>query len=157
MSLATQGTAAVDAAAALCLDNQLCFPLYACSKEIVRRYGPLLEELGLTYTQYICMMALWERDGISVRELGDRLFLDSGTLTPLLKKLEARGLLVRERSVEDERCLVVRLTEEGRSMRDEAAVVPGQMACIVPLSAEEGFQLSTLLRKLLERFSKEDK
>ena len=157
MTQAILEPAAVDAAATLCLDNQLCFPLYACSKEIVRRYGPLLEGLGLTYTQYICMMALWERDGISVRELGDRLFLDSGTLTPLLKKLEARGLLVRERSVEDERCLVVRLTEEGRSMRDEAAVVPGQMACIVPLSAEEGFQLSTLLRKLLERFSKEDK
>jgi len=156
MSLATQGAAAVDAAAALCLDNQLCFPLYACSKEIVRRYGPLLEELGLTYTQYICMMALWEHDGISVRELGDRLFLDSGTLTPLLKKLEARGLVARERSLEDERRLVVRLTDEGRALREAASHVPGQMACVVPLSPEEGAQLAGLLRTLLARFAKED-
>ena len=156
MTQATLEPAAVDPAAALCLDNQLCFPLYACSKEIVRRYAPLLDELGLTYTQYICMMALWEHDGVSVRELGDRLFLDSGTLTPLLKKLEARGLLVRERSTSDERRLVVRLTDEGRAMREGAARVPGQMACSVPLSPEEGAQLASLLWTLLARFSKED-
>ena len=91
MTDVTNEPQAVDPAEALLLDNQLCFPLYACAKEVVRRYVPHLEDLGLTYTQYICMMALWERDGVSVRELGERLLLDSGTLTPLLKKLEVNG------------------------------------------------------------------
>ncbi len=156
MSLATLETAAVDPAAALCLDNQLCFPLYACAKEVVRRYVPLLEDLGLTYTQYICMMALWERDGVSVRELGERLFLDSGTLTPLLKKLESRGLVVRERSAEDERRLVVRLTSAGWAMRETACAVPGKMACSLPLSPEEGERLAGMLWTLLARFAEED-
>ena len=143
--------AAADPAQALCLDNQLCFPLYACAKEVVRRYVPLLEDLNLTYTQYVCMMALWERDGITVAALGERVHLDSGTLTPLLKKLEARGLVARIRSAEDERCLEVHLTEAGRAMRDEAVRVPVQMACGLPLTPEEGAQLASLLWKLLGR------
>ena len=156
MTDVTNEPQAVDPAEALLLDNQLCFPLYACAKEVVRRYVPLLEDLGLTYTQYICMMALWERDGVSVRELGERLLLDSGTLTPLLKKLESRGLVVRERSAEDERRLVVHLTLAGRSMRDEACAVPGKMACSLPLSPEEGERLAGMLWTLLARFAEED-
>ena len=93
------------------LDHQLCFPLYACAKEIVRRYKPFLDEIGLTYTQYITMMVLWEKKQVSVKELGESLFLDSGTLTPLLKKMEQKGLLTRERSKEDERVLLVTITE----------------------------------------------
>ncbi|MBR2789365.1 MAG: MarR family transcriptional regulator [Eggerthellaceae bacterium] len=142
---------------ALKLENQLCFPLYACAKEVVRRYTPLLEDLGLTYTQYICLMALWEADGVSVRELGARLSLDSGTLTPLLKRLEARGLVQRERSAADERCVTVRLTEAGRALRREAEAIPAKMACSLPLSVEEGAQLAGLLWTLLARMSGEEK
>ena len=140
----------------LSLDNQLCFPLYACAKEIVRRYGPLLDDLDLTYTQYICMMALWEHDGISVSELGARLHLDSGTLTPLLKRLEQAGYVVRTRSAQDERRVEVRLTDEGRSLRERALCVPGQMVCKVPLSAEEGAQLAEMLRTLLARLAEHE-
>ena len=126
-------------------------PLYACAKEVVRRYGPLLEDLGLTYTQYICLMALWEQDGLSVHELGERLCLDSGTLTPLLKRLEAAGLVTRVRSAADERRLEVHLTDEGRSLQARAASVPAKMACGLPLSAEEALQLGQLLWTLLAR------
>ena len=149
--MAADATMSAEGFDPLLLQNQLCFPLYACAKEVVRRYAPLLDDLGLTYTQYICMMVLWERDGLAVHELGERLHLDSGTLTPLLKKLEARGFVVRERSAEDERCLMVRLTDAGRELRGRAACVPGQMACGLPLSPEEGATLATLLWKLLGR------
>ncbi|MBQ7103500.1 MAG: MarR family transcriptional regulator, partial [Anaerotignum sp.] len=98
---------------ALKLRGQLCFPLYACAKETIRLYKPFLDELGLTYTQYITMMVLWEKKCLTVKELGKELYLDSGTLTPLLKKLEAKGYLIRERSKEDERNLFISLTEEG--------------------------------------------
>ena len=145
-----------DAADALKLDSQLCFPLYACAKEVVRRYGPFLEDLGITYTQYICLMALWEADGLSVRELGQRLCLDSGTLTPLLKRLEARGLVVRRRSTEDERCVTIHLTDAGRALRDEAAKVPAQMACCLPLSPEEAAALAATLRTLLSRMTEQE-
>ena len=94
------------------LKNQICFPLYACSKEIIRRYKPFLDEVDLTYTQYITMMALWENESMNVRELGSCLFLDSGTLTPLLKKLENKGYIMRSRSKEDERNLIVTLTDK---------------------------------------------
>ena len=138
-----------DIDAALALDNQLCFPLWAAAKEVVRRYTPFLDELGITYTQYICMMALWEKDGVGVGELGSRLYLDSGTLTPLLKKLEAKGLVTRERSTVDERAVVVRLTDEGRALKSRAALVPAQIAGCVGLSVQEGAQLVGLLRKML--------
>ena len=109
------------------LENQLCFPLYACAREIVKAYRPYLDELGLTYTQYITMMVLWEEEKISVKELGQKLHLDSGTLTPLLKKLEGKGYLTRERSREDERVVMACITAEGRALKQEAAFVPAAM------------------------------
>ena len=141
--------AGVSPAELLRLDNQLCFPLYACSKEVVRSYQPLLGPLGLTYTQYLCMMVLWEEQVTSVRSLGERLYLDSGTLTPVLKKLEDRGYVTRERSVADARVLEVSLTPEGRALRDRAASVPPEMACHVHLSPEEAVELKRLLVKVL--------
>lgn len=106
------------------LDNQLCFPLYVCSKEIIKKYRPLLEPLGLTYTGYITMMALWEQDHINVKELGHRLYLDSGTLTPLLKRLEKAGYITRTKDPDDERSLLVDLTPEGEALKQHAACVP---------------------------------
>ncbi len=134
---------------ALKLENQICFPLYACSKEVVRRYKPFLDKLDLTYTQYITMMVLWEQKSINVKELGERLFLDSGTLTPLLKKLEAKGYITRERSKTDERNLVVTITEKGEALKDEAVEVPMQMIKCVNLTKDEAKTLYTLLYKLL--------
>lgn len=132
------------------LENQLCFPLYACSRAITRAYGPMLEESGLTYTQYITMMALWEYGTSSVRELGEHLHLDSGTLTPLLKKLEERGLLTRKRATDDERRLEVELTDLGRALEDKVADVPAKMACCINLTPEEGMQFAQLLYKVIE-------
>ena len=106
------------------LDNQLCFALYAASGLVTRAYRPLLEPLGLTYPQYLVMLALWERDGLTVSELGERLFLDSGTLTPLLKRLESADLLVRLRDVQDERRVRITLTGQGRALRDGAQPIP---------------------------------
>ncbi len=134
---------------ALRLENQLCFPLYACSREVIKRYKPCLDELDLTYTQYIAMLVLWEKKSVTVKELGNALFLDSGTLTPLLKKMEAKGLLSRRRSSDDERSLIVTLTEEGEAMRDRAVEVPYQMAKCVNLAPEEASELYRLLYKLL--------
>ena len=127
------------------LDNQLCFALYVSSKEIIRRYKPLLEPLHLTYTGYITMMALWEKDDISVKELGNRLTLDSGTLTPLLKKLESLSYIERIRSGADERSVHIRLTEAGRSLKAKAASIPEQMICSAGLSPET---LGPLLKSL---------
>lgn len=135
---------------ALKLDNQLCFPLYACSRQIIRLYKPVLDPLGLTYTQYIALMALWETDHISVKQLGERLFLDSGTLTPLLKKMETQGLVRRERSLEDERVVVIHLTHEGRQMKEKAADVPRRVVSCVNLSQEDAIQLHHLLHLILE-------
>ena len=134
---------------ALKLENQLCFPLYACSREIIRQYKPFLDEIDLTYTQYIAMMVLWERGSVTVKELGEYLYLDSGTLTPLLKKLEAKGLLTRARSTEDERNLIVAITGEGKSLRERALRVPEQMARCMPLEPEEAMTLYRLLYKIL--------
>jgi len=138
-----------DKYAGLKLGNQLCFPLYACSREIVKKYKPYLDELDLTYTQYITMMVLWERGQINVKELGECLYLDSGTLTPLLKKLETKGWVTRQRAKEDERVLIVTLTDKGRELRDKAAVVPEKMSCCVKLSPDEVKTLYTLLYKML--------
>ena len=134
---------------ALLLDHQLCFPLYACARETIKLYKPFLDELDLTYTQYITMMVLWERGSVSVKELGEALYLDSGTLTPLLKKMEAKGLLTRRRSTEDERSLIVSLTCEGEAMKDRALAVPAQMARCLRLAPEEARELYRLLYKLL--------
>ncbi len=131
------------------LENQLCFPLYACSKEIVRRYRPFLDELDLTYTQYITMMALWEYGPSSVNDLGSKLYLDSGTLTPLLKNLESKGYICKERSKKDERTVVVSLTQKGKELRDRAAEIPGKMAGCIALEPEKTKQLYSLLYEVL--------
>ena len=130
------------------LENQLCFPLYACSKEIVRRYKTYLDRLDLTYTQYIVMMVMWEEKELNVKELGDKLFLDSGTLTPVLKKLEAKGYVTRERSKIDERTLIVTLTESGKELREKAVDIPVGMRGCLKLSDEEMVQLRTMLNKI---------
>ncbi len=131
------------------LENQLCFPLYAASREITKAYKPFLDPLHLTYTQYIVMLVLWEESSLTVKELGERLRLDSGTLTPLLKKLEQHGLVARRRSTSDERVVYIDLTEEGLNLRDEALAVPQQMQRCVTLSEEEAMQLYQLLYKML--------
>ena len=131
------------------LKNQLCFPLYAASRETIRLYKPYLDELDLTYTQYISMMVLWEKKSVTVKELGKALYLDSGTLTPLLKKLESKGLLTRKRSSEDERNLIVSITEQGEALKDKALDVHDSMAKCVKLTAEESVTMYRLLYKLL--------
>jgi len=131
------------------LESQLCFPLYACSKEVVRKYKPLLDAIDLTYTQYITMMVLWEKREINVKELGNHVYLDSGTMTPVLKKLESKGLLTRTRSKNDERNLIVRITEKGLNLRDEALKIPVRMGSCVNLTKEEADKLYELLYKVL--------
>ncbi len=133
------------------LENQLCFPLYACAKEIVRRYREPLGALNLTYTQYIVMMALWERDSLTEGELGEKIYLDSGTLTPVLKRLEKQGYLSRRRSAADERRLVLTLTQEGKALREQAVAVPAAMQGCIDLPAEDLLQLKALLDRTLER------
>ncbi len=135
---------------ALKLENQLCFPLYACSREAIKLYKPYLDELDLTYTQYIAMMVLWEKQSVTVKELGEALYLDSGTLTPLLKKMEAKGLITRRRSEQDERSLIVRLTDAGTAMRERALSIPHRMAACVHLEPQEAQELYRLLYKLLK-------
>lgn len=137
------------------LENQLCFPLYACSKEIVKKYKPYLDEIDLTYTQYITMMVLWERKELSVKDLGDYLYLDSGTLTPVLKKLELKKLITRVRSKEDERVLIVRITKIGEELREKAVSIPENMVKCIPLDKEEAMLLYQLLHKFLDHMDKD--
>ena len=132
------------------LSKQLCFPLYACSREMIKLYKPWLDELGLTYTQYITMMVLWEHKAMTVKALGQELYLDSGTLTPLLKKLEEKGLVTRRRSDQDERNLIVTITELGEDMKDRALHIPTEMAKCVNLPREEIYTLYRMLNQLLE-------
>ena len=131
------------------LENQLCFPLYAAAKEVVRVYRPYLDNLNLTYTQYITMMVLWQEKEISVKALGEKLFLDSGTLTPLLKSMEQKGYLRRHRSEKDERVLLVSLTKEGEELKKNAVSVPQNVGSCIKLKPEEAMQLYKLLYKLL--------
>ena len=131
------------------LENQLCFPLYACSRELIKHYKPFLDELDLTYTQYIAMMVLWEHRSVTVKEMGQYLFLDSGTLTPLLKKMEAKGLITRKRDQEDERSLIISLTDEGEALKERAVEVPVKLAQCVRLTPVETGELYRLLHKLL--------
>lgn len=133
------------------LENQICFPLYACSRELIKKYKPHLDRLDLTYTQYITLMVVWEKKNITVKALGDLLYLDSGTLTPLLKKLEAKGLVNRIRSTEDERNLIISITPKGEEMKKEALNIPGEMAKEVKLEAAEIDMLYKLLYKLLKQ------
>ncbi len=138
------------------IENQLCFPLYVCAKEIVRRYKPFLDDLDLTYTQYIAMMVLWDVRKTNVKELGEKLFLDSGTLTPLLKKLESKGYIERRRSESDERNLIVSITDSGLSLRDKAVSIPTEMGRCVSLEEKDAQELYTLLYKVLDVISDQE-
>ena len=134
---------------ALRLDNQLCFSLYACAREVVRRYKPFLDAIGLTYTQYVTMLVLWERPRLTSKAIGDRLHLDSGTLTPVLKRLDEKGLITRALDSMDKRNLMVALTDAGRALRDRAADIPARLSACLPLTDGEAAALHGLLHKLL--------
>ena len=140
----------------LLLKNQLCFPLYLCSKEIIRKYSPLLNELDLTYTQYIVMMYLWENKETNIKELGKTLLLDSNTLTPLLKKLESKNYITRSKSNNDSRNSIIKLTEEGESLKSKCLSIPNLVGKCVNLSEEEAKTLYTILYKILYNIEKED-
>ncbi len=131
------------------LNNQVCFPLYACSKELVRQYTPYLKELGLTYTQYIVMMVMWEKETISSRELAKLTHLDYGTLTPVLKRLEHSNYLTRHRMPQDERLLVLALTDEGRQLKERAVSIPPSIAKCTGLTMDEFEMLYKLTYKAL--------
>lgn len=145
----------MDAYNTLKLENQLCFPLYACAREVVRLYTPHLNELSLTYTQYITMMVLWQEsengNNITVKALGQRLMLDTGTLTPLLKKLESKGLVVRARDTNDERNLRLTLTNDGIALREKALAIPTKIGSCIPLDPAEAATLYQLLYKIINK------
>ena len=130
------------------LDNQLCFSLYATSKEIIRRYKPLFDKFDITYTQYITLLVLWEQDGILVKTLGERLYLDSGTLTPLLTKLESKGLIVKQKDTKDSRETTIRLSDKGRELKEKIIVVPATMGACVKLDLDDFLLLQKLLKKV---------
>ncbi len=132
------------------IDNQLCFALYASSKALIKIYKPLLDKLGITYTQYITLLVLWDQDNITVKELGNKLYLDSGTLTPLLKRLETMGIINRIRDSEDERNVFVRLTPKGIAMKDEALEIPQKAFCCTGFSLDEALALKDKLTELLK-------
>ena len=135
----------------LLLKNQLCFPLYACERKIVGNYTPYLKPLGLTYTQYIVMMVLWEKESVNVGQLGEELHLDAGTLTPLLKRLESAGYITRQRSKEDERVTIVALTKEGVKLKEKCRDIPAKLASQgMPLQEKEIKELYRLLYKFLD-------
>lgn len=136
---------------AMKLSNQLCFPLYAAARKITSLYTSLLKEYGLTYTQYIVFMTLWEKDGLSVSEIGQRLLLDNGTLSPLLKKMEQKGYIIRQRSSTDDRVIVVTLTDAGRALQNQLKFVPKEIANCVDLSHDKIFQLKKLLNDFLKK------
>lgn len=138
---------------ALKLENQLCFPLYVCAKEIVKAYKPYLDELDLTYTQYITMMVLWEHKELRVKDVGKCLFLDSSTLTPLLKRLEEKGYVTRQRSSEDERDLIVTITDSGEALKDKAVTVPEQLGACVALDPQKARTLYELLYEVISKLT----
>lgn len=136
---------------ALRLQNQLCFPLYAASREIIKKYTPYLDTINLTYTQYVTMMVMWEEREISAKNLGEKLFLDSGTLTPVLKALEKKGLVTRSRSDADERVLLVSVTQEGMLLREKAVEVPAAVGSCINITPENAAVLYEILYKILGR------
>ena len=142
-----------DASAMLLLDNQLCFALYSTSLAMTRLYKPLLDELSLTYPQYLALLVLWEKDGLTVSELGERLFLDSGTLTPLLKRMEAAGLVSRLRDVADERRVHITLTAAGRQLRTRAEKIPGCILSATQCSVPELVALTQQVQALRQRLA----
>ena len=131
------------------LENQLCFPLYAASKEVIRRYKPFLDPLDLTYTQYITLMVLWDEKKMSVKDLGKRLYLDSGTMTPVLKKLESKQYIRRSRAPQDERSVIITLTDEGMALKEKASQIPASMSGCIMLTRQEAATLHGLLCKIL--------
>lgn len=139
-----------DQDAMLLLDNQLCFPLYAAARKVTGLYTPYFKPLGITYTQYIVMLVLWEKESATVGDLCKKLYLDNGTVTPLLKKLEERGYVCRTRSKEDERVVTVTLTDQGRALKEEAVKIPPQVGECIRLAPEEAVVLHSLLYKILE-------
>ena len=141
---------------AMKLINQLCFPLYAAARHVTGLYTPVLKPLGLTYTQYIVFLVLWEKDGLTVGEIGERLLLDNGTLSPLLKKMEKAGYVKRQRSREDERVVVITLTEAGRALQEKAKDVPAKVAGCIDLPPEKAQTLYGLLYELLENQKNEE-
>jgi len=134
------------------LENQLCFPIYALSREIIKLYKPLLDKFNLTYTQYITMLVMWEDEKITFKNLGKRLHLDSGTLTPVLKKLEAMDLIIKYRTKEDDRVVVAELTEKGRALKDDILEVPEKMFCNSGMDVKEALELKDKLNKMLKLF-----
>lgn len=140
----------------LTLKNQLCFPIYLCSKEIIRKYTPILNELNLTYTQYIVMMYFWEKKKSNVKEISKTLLIDSSTLTPLLKKLETKGYITRVRSLKDERNLDVKITDSGMKLRDTALSIPKEIRKCLNLTQEEAENLYVLMCKIIMNTQKED-
>src|SRR6478672_6152773 len=136
---------------ALKLDNQICFPLYAASRLVVQAYRPYLERLGITYLQYLTLMVLWEKDGSTVSEIGERLMLDSGTLTPVLKRLASDGLVKQRRSRDDERVVQSWLTERGRTLKTRAVDIPTQLLCSTSVDLDEVSQLKTALAPVLQK------
>lgn len=132
------------------LENQLCFPLYACSKELVKKYKPYLDVLGITYTQYITLMVLWEHKSLNVKTLGAYLYLNSGTITPVVKKLEAQGLLIRKRQINDERIVIITLTDLGWALKEKARSIPLAISKCLSMTPSELKQLHTLLYKALD-------
>ena len=135
------------------LENQICFPLYACSKEVVKAYKPYLDELDLTYTQYITMMVMWEHKELRVKDVGKCLFLDSSTLTPLLKRLEVKGYVTRRRSTEDERDLIVTITDSGEALREKAVTVLERLSACVALDPQKARELYALLYEVLGKLT----
>lgn len=134
------------------LNRQLCFPLYACAREVTKLYKPLLDPLNLTYTQYLAMMVMWEHNETTIKEMGELLHLDSGTLSPLIKKLKARGLIKKIVCEEDERSSILSLTAKGTELREKAIDIPNKLASCIPLDENEAKQLYTLLYKMLDSF-----
>lgn len=140
--------------ASLKLENQICFPLYVIAKEITGLYRPFLDALDITYPQYLVMMVLWENDGLSVNCIGEKLYLDSGTLTPLLKRLEAKGFIVRKRKKEDERVVEVFITESGKALQQKACEIPEKIYTKIGLAKEDWADLKTSVQKLLNKIEK---
>ena len=141
---------------ALKLENQLCFPLYACARRVIGRYTPYLKPLNLTYTQYIVLLVLWEEKEATVRELCRKLYLDSGTLTPLLKKMEAQGYVVRRRNADDERVVTVKLTDAGEALKENAKEIPGKLSRCISLSEQEMMSLYGILYKVLDQIGEDE-
>ncbi|KPH13002.1 MULTISPECIES: MarR family winged helix-turn-helix transcriptional regulator [Chryseobacterium] len=136
------------------LENQICFPLYVIAKEITGLYRPFLDELDITYPQYLVMMVLWENDGLTVSHIGDKLFLDSGTLTPLLKRLEGKGFITRKRKKEDERVVEAFLTDVGRQLQQKACEIPGKIQRKIDVQPEDLIQLKESIQRILNKIEK---